>query len=125
MTFTTRRGYKFAVSNFIKLLINVALVLASGALTLAAIEVGLRLLNKPAWDTEIVAGWKYMGTDRHVNELGYRGQSIRYSDRDIVVVLLGDSQVESIACPPDMMPERYLEQYLIQRDRRFKVGPSH
>jgi hypothetical protein len=106
---------------FKTLLINVALVLTSGALTLAGVEIGLRLLNKPAWDTGIVSGWKYKGTDSHVNELGYRGQSIRYSDRDIVVVLLGDSQVESTACPPDMMPERYLEQYLIQRHRRFKV----
>ncbi len=106
--------------NFKTLLINGALVLASGALTLTGVEIGLRLLNKPAWDTTLVSGWKYRFKS-HVNELGYRGQSIKYSDGDIVVVLLGDSQVESMACPPDKMPERYLEQYLIQRDRRFKV----
>lgn len=103
------------------MLVNVALVLASSALMLAAVEVALRLLNKPEWDTEIRAGWKYQGVDRHVNELGYRGQPIRYSDRDIVVVLLGDSQVESNACPPEMMPERYLEQHLGRRDLRFRV----
>lgn len=102
-------------------LVNAALVLASSALTLAAIEIALQLLNKPATDTGSSAGWKYQGTDRYVNELGYRGQPIRYSDHDIVVVLLGDSQVESNACPPDMMPERYLEQHLSRQDSRFKV----
>jgi len=104
-----------------RMLVNAVLVLASSALALAAAEVALRLLNKPAWDTEIRAGWKYQGADRYVNERGYRGQPIRYSDHDIVVVLLGDSQVESTTCPPDMMPERYLEQHLRQRDPRFKV----
>jgi hypothetical protein len=99
--------------------IGATLVLASSALTLAAIEVALRLLDKPAWDTNLRAGWKNEG--RYVNELGYRGQPIHYSDRDIVIVLLGDSQVESEACPPDMMPERYLEQHLQQRDARFRV----
>jgi hypothetical protein len=99
--------------------IGATLVLASSALTLAAIEVALRLLDKPAWDTDLRAGWK--NEDRYVNELGYRGQPIHYSDRDIVVVLLGDSQVGSGACPPDMMPERYLEHYLQRHDARFRV----
>ncbi len=102
-------------------LVNVALVFASVALTLAAAEVALRLLDKPGWDTEIRAGWKSQAADRNANELGYRGQPIRYSDGDIVVVLLGDSQVESDACPRDMMPERYLEAYLRRRDPRFRV----
>jgi hypothetical protein len=101
--------------------VNAVLVLASSALMLAAVEVALRLLEKPAWDTEIRAGWKYQGTDGYVNELGYRGQPIRYSDRDVVVVLLGDSQAESRACPSDMMPERLLEQHLSRRDPRFRV----
>jgi hypothetical protein len=100
--------------------IGATLVLASSALTLAAIEVALRLLDKPAWDTDLRAGWKSVG--RYVNELGYRGQPIHYSDRDIVIVLLGDSQVESEGvCPPDMMPERYLEQHLQRRDARYRV----
>jgi hypothetical protein len=103
------------------MLVNVVLALASGALTLAAVEVALRLVEKPAWDTEIRAGWKYQGADPNVNELGYRGQPIRYSDHDIVVVLLGDSQAESSACPPEMMPERYLERHLSRRDPRFRV----
>jgi hypothetical protein len=99
--------------------IGAALVLASSALTLAAVELALRLLDMPAWDTALRAGWRYKG--QYVNELGYRGQPIHYSDRDIVIVLLGDSQVESEQCPPDMMPERYLEQHLKRRDARFRV----
>jgi len=102
-------------------LVNVSLVLASSALMFAVVEVALRIFDKPAWDTEIRAGWKYKEADRYVNELGYRGQSIRYTDRDIVVVLLGDSQVESTTCPPDMMPERYLERHLARSDPRFRV----
>src|SRR5659263_152582 len=104
-----------------RILVNVLLVLVSSVLALAAVELTLRLLGKPAWDIDFRAGWKYQGTDRYVNELGYRGQPIRYSNRDIVVVLLGDSQVESLTCPPDMMPERYLEQHLSRLDPRFRV----
>src|SRR5262245_36739777 len=102
------------------ILINVTLVLASSALALTAIEVTLRLLDRPVWDSELRAGWRAIGADR-VNELGYRGQPIHYSDRNIVIVLLGDSQVESEACPPDMIPERYLEQHLQRRDARYRV----
>lgn len=102
-------------------LVNVALALASSALTLLAVEAALRLADKPGWDSEIRAGWKSQAADRNSNELGYRGQPIRYTDRDIVVVLLGDSQVESEACPRDMMPERYLEKHLSRRDPRFRV----
>jgi hypothetical protein len=101
-------------------LLNCFLVLASSALTLAAIEAALRLLDKPAWDFELRAGWKFF-SDRYLNELGYRGKPIHYTDRDIVIVLLGDSQVESIACPPGEMPEQFLESYLDQFDARYKV----
>jgi hypothetical protein len=104
-------------------LLNCLLVLASSALTLAAIEAALRLLDKPAWDFELRAGWKFwnMSADRHFNELGYRGKPIHYTDRDIVIVLLGDSQVESDACPPGRMPEQSLERYLDQVDARYRV----
>jgi hypothetical protein len=104
-------------------LLNCLLVLATSALTIAAIEVSLRLLDKPAWDSGLRAGWKFMGIDpdRYLNELGYRGKPVRYTDRDIVIVLLGDSQVESRACPPGGMPEQFLETYLDQIDPRYRV----
>ena len=106
--------------------INCILVLASSALALSAIEVALRVFDKPAWDDEVRVGWKsthdWRDHDwRENNQLGYRGKPIHYSTRDIVVVLLGNSQVQSNACPPDKMPERYLEQYLRERDARFSV----
>jgi hypothetical protein len=100
-------------------LLNSFLLLASSALMLTVIEVALRLLDKPAWDHELRAGWK-SDSDYH-NELGYRGKPIHYTDRDIVIVLLGDSQVASVACPPGGMPEQFLERYLDQFDARYKV----
>ena len=42
-----------------RVLLNSSLALASSALTLTAIEVALRLLDKPAWDTELRAGWPH------------------------------------------------------------------
>jgi hypothetical protein len=104
-----------------RVLLNSSLALASSALMLTAIEVALRLLDKPAWDTELRAGWKSVGADGYFNELGYRGKAIHYTDRDIVIVLLGDSQVESGACPPGGMPEQFLERYLGQFDARYRV----
>jgi hypothetical protein len=104
-----------------RVLLNSSLALASSALTLTAIEVALRLLDKPAWDTELRAGWKSTGADGYFNELGYRGKAIHYTDRDIVIVLLGDSQVQSTGCPPGWMPEQFLENYLGQFDARYKV----
>jgi hypothetical protein len=102
-------------------LLNSFLVIVSSVLTLSAIEAGLRLLHWPSWDVELRAGWKSIDPDGFLNELGYRGKPIRYSDRDIVVVLLGDSQVQSAACPSASMPEQFLENYLDQLDPRYKV----
>jgi hypothetical protein len=102
-------------------LLNSLLVIASGVLTLIAIELGLRLLDWPTWDVELRAGWKSTDDDGFLNELRYRGKPIQYSDRDIVIVLLGDSQVQSAACSPDRMPEQFLENYLDQFDPRYKV----
>jgi hypothetical protein len=91
-------------------LLNFFLVLAAAH---SRIEVALRLLDRPAWDSELRAGWKSMTADQYFNELGYRGKPIRYTDRDRILVLLGDSQVESDACPPGEMPEQFLESILI------------
>jgi hypothetical protein len=102
-------------------LINSFLVIASTVLTLVGIEIGLRLLHWPSWDVERRAGWKSTDPDGFLNELRYRGKPIRYSDRDIVIVLLGDSQVQAAACSPDEMPEQFLENYLDQFDPRYKV----
>lgn len=101
--------------------LNLVLMLASVALALLLVEFGLRQWGDVPWDKEVRAGWKYLGQSCCINELGYRGQMLQYSDEDLVVLLLGDSQVEAIACPPDLMPERALERYLKERDPRFRV----
>ncbi|MBI4864814.1 MAG: hypothetical protein HY815_31840, partial [Candidatus Riflebacteria bacterium] len=102
-------------------LIRTTLALASTALTLVVIEGALRLLDWPAWEGDLRAGWRWMGPARQANQLGYRGQPIRISGGDRVVVLVGDSQVEATACPPESMPERRLEQHLRARDPRYRV----
>ncbi|HEY0080349.1 MAG TPA: hypothetical protein VGB73_17195 [Pyrinomonadaceae bacterium] len=61
-----------------------------------------------------------------MNQLGYRGQKIEYAEGDFVVVLVGDSQVEAMACAYGWMPERRLEHYLAETSGRpvkvFTVG---
>jgi hypothetical protein len=84
-------------------------------------EVGLRLINKPGWEKSIVAGWKSMTGGPHINQLGFRGQRITYTDNDIVVVLLGDSHVESTASSFETLPEQLLQKHLAAADPRYKV----
>ena len=56
------------------------------------------------------------------HQLKVRGQNIKYDDDDFVILLLGDSQVESATCSPENMPERLLEKYLSDKlGRKIKV----
>ena len=58
-------------------------------------------------------GWKYQSNAKEqTNQLGFRGQTINYQDSDYVVLLVGDSQVESMGTKAIDMPERRLEKYL-------------
>ncbi len=85
----------------------------------------LQLVDKPFYREEVRVGWKYQGNENHVNEIGYRGQSIDYSDDDFVIVLLGDSQVEAEALSPENMPEKILEKCLkdsIPNIKVFSIG---
>jgi hypothetical protein len=105
-----------------KAAVNALLVVSSCALTISAAEATLRLMAWPEWDTEVKAGWRARENPEHrTNEFGFRGQSIRYEDGDIVIVMLGDSQVESLACSADNMPEHYLQESLQEADARYKV----
>jgi len=104
-----------------KVLLNLVLALLSCLVTLLIIEIILRLVDKPEWTQHFRVGWKYHGDDLHVNQIGYRGQQILYSDNDIVVVLLGDSQVEARACLFDSLPEQLLQKHLNKIDPRYKV----
>jgi len=69
----------------------------------------------------IQAGWKSTVTRFELNELGFRGQPVEYADEDLVVLLLGDSQVEAPSCAYAWMPERRLQHYLGAGGRRVKV----
>ena len=95
---------------------NILLVILSVLFTVAALEIGLRFFYPP-----LKSGWGWNDSPRKSlsnfandlpNQLGVRGQKIRYGKDDIVIVLLGDSQVEAATSSPEKMPEMLLENFL-------------
>ena len=95
-------------------------------LPLAGAELLLRALGRPV---PLVSGWRAPVNEQlrmQRNELGYRGQPIEYGEDDTVVLLVGDSQVEAMACAYEWMPERRLEAHLGARSGRrvhvFSLG---
>ncbi len=104
-----------------KILINLSILFSISLFMIFVVEFFFRLIDKPGWDHAIEAGWKYSGDDRAVNQLGYRGQEIKYSDNDIVILLLSDSQVEAGTCAFENLPEQLLEKHLRKKDPRFRV----
>lgn len=103
---------------------HVALLLVSLVASLVLAELALRLVQLPG---RIKSGWSWNDSPRrflanyradHPNELGFRGQPIRYDEKDYVVLLLGDSQVESATSPPERMPEQLLQKELALRLKR-------
>lgn len=107
---------------------NIVLLVVSFVVSVALAEMVLRLVHVPH---KIASGWSWEDSPRRflanyrndeANELGFRGQPIRYDKDDYVVVLLGDSQVEAATSSPDMMPEKLLQRYLsVQLKRPVKV----
>jgi hypothetical protein len=104
---------------------NLLLLIASALLMLGLTEGALQALDFPARQAD---GWKWSESpyrspsnndDHRVNELGLRGQPIRYAKDDFVVILLGDSQVEAGTQPHDKMPEALLREALERR-----LGPG-
>jgi len=104
-------------------------LIVSVSIALLIAEAMLRLVDKPK---PIISGWKTSDINPELselerNQLGFRGQQIEYADNDFVVVLLGDSQVEAMACGYEWMPERRLQNYLNSSGRKvrvFTVGAS-
>ena len=75
-----------------------------------------------AWYRHEVCGWKALKAPRQeTNQCGFRGQPVAYTDEDYVILLVGDSQVEAVACTYAGMPERRLEHYLNTMGRRVRV----
>ena len=107
---------------------NLALLILSLAASLALAELALRLVHLPR---PVASGWSWSDSPRRFlahygndggNELGFRGQPVRYGKEDYVVLLLGDSQVESATSPPERMPEQLLQRYLsLELKRPVKV----
>lgn len=97
---------------------NIILALASGLFTVVLVEFTLQLFYEPP---TIMSGWRAPAPEIEKNQLGFRGQPIKYSDDDVVIVLLGDSQVEANACAYGWMPERRIQHYLNSFGKNVKV----
>jgi len=101
------------------------------ALALSAFlgEILLRLADFPP---ALLCGWKATGIrapiePAELNQLGFRGQPIAFTDSDFVVVLMGDSSVQAEACAYEWMPERRLEHHLQEHGvpaRIFSLGAN-
>jgi hypothetical protein len=87
---------------------NALLALASLALSLVLAEALLRRFDYPKTG---MSGWRG-GPPHETNQLGFRGQFIAYAEGDLVVLLVGDSQVSADALTREQMPERRLEAHL-------------
>ncbi len=92
-------------------LIGSAMSVVTVLLCVLAMEIAFRVIDKPA---AIISGWR--GSLAPLNEFGWRGRPIKFAPDDFVVVLVGDSQVECQACPPDetmdVILERALQAYI-------------
>lgn len=98
--------------------LRIALVILSIVIGLLMVEVVLRVLDKPS---DAPSGWRSSVDRSELNQLGFRGQPIEYAKDDFVIVLLGDSAVEAVACGYEWMPERRLQVHLNSDGKKVKV----
>jgi hypothetical protein len=102
------------------------LVLLPIVFALLGAEIYFRLKDpaklRSGWTTNYelfgVGKWKKFA---YVNALGYRGQSIDIAKDDLVVLLVGDSQVECVECADRRLPEDFLQNFLARPSGRVKV----
>jgi hypothetical protein len=99
-------------------LANVLLLFGSSSLALLLGAVLLQIFYSPP---PIISGWRVRATPLELNQLGYRGHPIAYSNEDYVIVLVGDSNIEAQACSFDYLPESRLEYHLNKKGKRVKV----
>ncbi len=92
-------------------IINTFAIIISLIVTIFLVEFSLHAINKLK-NITFVVGWRYPGKDKHVNQLGFKGRRIDYSNNSIVILLLGDSQVEAENLPFGCFPEQALEYHL-------------
>jgi hypothetical protein len=107
--------------------VNWLLAIASIFFSCLAVIVLFQVAYKP---TRVYSGWRTPNSNKfrfERNQLGFRGQPIQYVDNDLVVLLLGDSQVEADACAFDWMPEKRLQDHLsmyVNNVKVFSLGSS-
>ncbi|UCG32612.1 MAG: hypothetical protein JSU68_13220 [Phycisphaerales bacterium] len=92
-----------------------AIVAICGSLCALALltEIILQVID---WPADRVCGWRcFWGPQHENNQLGCRGQLIEYTQDHFVAVMLGDSQVQALACDSEHMPERRLQLHLAER----------
>jgi hypothetical protein len=99
-------------------LANVLLIFASSSVTLLLIAGLVQGFYSPP---PIVSGWRVQVIPLEQNQLGYRGHPIAYSDKDYVILLVGDSNIEARACAYDYLPESRLEYHLNRKGKNVKV----
>ncbi len=106
-----------------KRIADFSLIIAGILIPIISLEVFLNLVNRPraGRDNYIYAGWKLLFDHEKINDVGFRGQDIDYTDSSIVILLLGDSQVEAKACSFSEMPEQVLENKLKKINGNIKV----
>ncbi len=96
----------------------------SAALALFVGEVALRFEDPARISSGWVSAFDMNFTKGHFtseNQLGYRGKKISISDGDFVALLVGDSQVECVACADGRLPEDALQQQLSALTGRSNV----
>jgi hypothetical protein len=112
---------------------EVLLTIVTTLLSVASIEIGLQLVDYPqrpkmGWDWKTSAYKDGAFTSDQVNEFGYRGQPVQYSDGDYVVLLLGDSLIEAGVQPQAVQPERILQfilhEYGIANAKVFSIASA-
>jgi len=101
--------------------------------SIIGIEAVLQLLDYPkrptiGWDWKTSAYKDSAFYSDQVNELGYRGQPITYSDDDYIILLLGDSFVEAGVQRQAAQPERILQfilhEYGVNNAKVFSIASA-
>ena len=70
-------------------------------------ETALRIIGRP---TPAVSGWRFSGRASEANQLGFRGQPIRYGSDDFAVVMLQSAlrhPLKSAAISRDLRVSQY------------------
>lgn len=108
-----------------KRLQNCAIVVVSLVISCTLGEVAVRWLRLTApiepgwgWHRSTLRDLQPPSASSEANELGVRGQSLSHGADDLVVLLVGDSQVEAAAVAMRDMPEAVLQRELASRTTR-------